>query len=273
MRPPNADIAAPELPPWVTWVNAAPLRMEQLAGGAVLIHFWDFAQLNSLRALPYVRLWHERYGEAGLRAIGVHSPRYPFSREPEAVRRAVARLEVAHPVAIDSELAVWHAYGNTGWPALFLWGPGGVLRYYHFGEGEYLATEEAIQELLAEIDPRAELPEPLAPLRPTDAPGARVLRPSAELFPGGSVERPWTATEAERRLEVDYEAGGAHATVEGAGRIAIELDGEAAGEVAVAEPGLYELAAHEAHEAHRLALEPTPGQGIYSIAFAAGVPG
>ena len=149
---------------------------------------------------------------------------------------AWSALGVEFPVAIDAEHELWGAYGCEGWPSLFLWSLGGALAWVHFGEGEYLATEEAIQDELREIDALQELPEPMAPLRPTDAPGARVIAPTPELFPGGSWERPWVAGEDGEELALDYQAGGAYATVEGAGEIAVEIDGESDAPIAVDRP-------------------------------------
>jgi hypothetical protein len=242
------------------------------AAGPALVHFIDFAQLNSVRTVPYLTEWDRRYREAGLHTIGVQAPRFPFGGEPDRVAAGLRRLGVRFPVAIDGERALWHSYGCEGWPSLFLWGMGGALAWFHFGEGEYTATEEAIQAELRELDALRELPEPMTPLRDTDAPGARVMPPSAELFPGGSWERPWTAGEDGEELVVPYEAGGAFATVEGKGEIALELDGEAVEPVAVDGPALYALTEHRRHESHELALRPSPGLAIWSVSFAAGMP-
>src|SRR5712691_4541123 len=103
MRPPVDTIAAPPFPPRLEWVNVAPLRMDQQIGRPVLVEFWDFCRPNSLRTLPYVTEWHRRYAAEGLRVIGVHSPGFPPSRSAGAVRDAVARLGVEHPVCLDPE--------------------------------------------------------------------------------------------------------------------------------------------------------------------------
>ena len=273
MRPGRDNIAAPDLPEGIAWVGAEPESMPALtAGGPALVHFIDFAQLNSVRTLPYLNEWSRRYREAGLSVIGVQSPRFPFGADAETAARCLTMLGVEFPVAIDAEHDLWAAYGCEGWPSLFLWSLGGALSWVHFGEGEYLETEIAIQEELREIDALQALPEPMAPLRSTDAPGARVMAPTPELFPGGSWERPWTAGEDGEELVLEYAAGGAYATVEGAGAIAIELDGQPAGTVATADPGIYPLAKHPGHEAHRIALHPTPGLRIWSVSFAAGSP-
>jgi len=273
MRPGNEAIAAPDLPSGLTWIGAEPESMPALtAGGPAIVHFFDFAQLNSVRTLPYLRDWNRRYREAGLRVIGVQSPRFPFGADPEAVAAGLDRLEVDFPVAIDADRELWFAYGLEGWPSLFLWSMGGALAWFHFGEGEYLGTEMAIQQELREIDALRRLPEVLAPLRPEDAPGARVIAPSAEVFPGGGWERAWIAGEEADELEVEYEAGGAWATVEGRGTVAVRVDGGEAVQLEIDGPGVYQLASHERHGTHVVALSPTPGMGIWSVGFVPGLP-
>ena len=173
-----------------------------------------------------------RYRALGLSTIGVNTPRFPFGAEPAVVAAGLERLGVRFPVAIDAERELWHAYGCEGWPSLFLWNQGGALAWFHFGEGEYRGTEEAIQAELREIDALRELPEPMAPLRPTDAPGEVVIAPTPEVFPSGSWERPWVAGEDGETLELPYEAGGAYVTAEGSGEIAVEIDGAAGDPVA-----------------------------------------
>jgi hypothetical protein len=238
----------------------------------VLVHFYDFAQLNSVRTLPYLRIWHERYAEDGLAMVGVQSPRFPFTQGYEVVAESAERLGIAWPVIVDREFSVWRLYEPHGWPALFLWGRGGALRWYHLGEGEYEGTEEAIRESLAEGNGEHDWPPVLDPLRPSDAPDARVIPPTEEIFPGGSTEEPWPKAEADRVLELSYEAGGAYAATDGEGEIAIALDGEARDPVEVTQPGLQELTVHDRNERHALRIEPAPGLLIYSIQFAAGVP-
>ena len=115
-------------------------------------------------------------------------------------------------------------------------------------------------------------PPPLVPMRPSDAPGAKVIPPTPELFPGGSTEEPWPKADADRVLELGYEAGGAYAATDGEGQIAISVDGETRDPVAITDPGLHELTTHASTERHALRLEPSPGLLIYSIQFAAGIP-
>jgi hypothetical protein len=238
----------------------------------VLVHFFDFAQLNSVRTLPYLRAWNERYRTDGLATIGVHSPRFPFTQDLDAVAGAAERLGIDWPVAVDPEFALWRLYEPHGWPALFLWGQGGALRWYHLGEGEYAGTEEAIREALSEGNGEHDWPALLEPIRASDAPGVQVTAPTPELFPGGSTEEPWSSTEGDPSIELFYEAGGAYAATDGAGRISLRVDNEYRDPAEVTVPGLQELTVHDRTERHTLLLEPSPGLLVYSIQFAAALP-
>lgn len=273
MRPDRDNIAAPDLPDSLAWVGTEPESMPALtAGGPALVHFVEYAQLNSVRTLPYLVEWQRRYREAGLSVIAVQAPRFPFAAVRDNVAAGLREHGVKLPIAIDAEHDLWAAYGCTGWPSLFLWSLGGALAWAHFGEGEYRATEEAIQAELREMDALQQLLEPLAPLRATDAPGAHVIPPTPEYFPGGSWERAWIAGEDGEDLALDYQAGGAYATIEGDGELQVEIDGQWRTIPASPTPGLRTLAEHPSHEAHSLVLRPAPGVKIWSLSFAAGVP-
>ncbi|MDX6637165.1 MAG: hypothetical protein QOJ01_676 [Solirubrobacterales bacterium] len=272
MRPERQDIAAPEFPPGTRWIGGAPEQMSAMtARGPVLVHFFDFAQLNSVRALPYAIEWARRYLPRGLVTLGVHAPRHPFTAAAGALSAALGRLGVEHPVADDSSYALWRDYGCEGWPALFLWGRGGALRWFHFGEGEYEATELAIQAELAGPRGAESFPAPMTPLRATDAPGAIVIAPTPEVLPGGSADVPWAPSGLEV-LELDYAAGGVYAAVDGVGELTVAVDGGAPTAVDVVEPGLVELVAHEHHAEHALALGARAGVRVWAISFAPGIP-
>jgi hypothetical protein len=261
VKPPEGlELPAPEFPPGTVWLGVPFLRMDRLMGRhAVLVEFWDFARVNSLRTLPYLRGWHERYGQIGLQTIGVHSPGYSFGRDPEVVARAVERLEVPFPVALDPEFEIWRSYDNRGWPARYLFDRRGVLAYFHYGEGDYEGTELALQRALREIEPEAELPEPLRPLRPEDAPGSELEPQTADIaLPADrgrlKLVRDWTdgedwieAADAGASASARFHAGGAWAVLSGAG----------------VEPGLYEtdgtVVAEEAGlRLHGFQFEPLP---------------
>ena len=171
-----------------------------------------------MRTLPYLSEWARRYREAGLSVIGVQSPRFPFGGDEAAVAAGLGALGVEFPVAIDAEHELWRAYGCEGWPSLFLWSLGGALSWVHFGEGEYLETEIAIQEELREIDALQLAARADGAAAPTDAPGARVMAPTPEDFPGGSWERPWVAGEDGEEMAVDYAGRGRLRDGRGRGR-------------------------------------------------------
>jgi thiol-disulfide isomerase/thioredoxin len=245
MRAPTDSIPAPPFPRNLTWLNSAPLRMDKQRGRPVLVEFWDFCRVNSLRTLPYLKAWHERYADDGLRVIGVHAGGFPASRAEEQVARAVQRLGVPYPVVIDAELEIWNWYGNEGWPGRYLWEPRGTLFSMHYGEGLYEETEREIQGLLGVER------ELLPPLRPEDAPG--LLLPAQTEDQPGAYSGP-------------YEAGGVWAVLEGEGELAI--NGEA---VAITEPGCFPLVEHPHHTAAVLALEPGPGVRCHMTCFTPGV--
>jgi len=245
MRASDASIAAPPFPRNLPWVNVATLRMDQQAGKVVLVEFWDFCRVNSLRTLPYLKAWHERYAESGLRVIGVHTGGFLPARDEANVRRAVERLEIPWPVAIDTDLEVWDLYGNQGWPARYLWGPEQTLYSMHYGEGAYVETEREIQGLLGVTG------EPVGPVRPEDADDA-LIAPQTEDQLGA--------------FSGTYEAGGVWAVVEGSG--VLRVNGR---EVEVSEPGCVELIAHERHTAGTLELEPGAGVVVHATCFTPGV--
>lgn len=254
------------------WIGEAPPKIERLAAkGPVLVHFVDAGHLSSVRTLPYLAAWHERYGELGLSVLGVNSPRFPFTAEKAKLAAALGRLDLPFPVAADPEYSIWRAYGCEGWPSSFLWAQGGVLAWFHFGEGEYAATEAEIRALLPESAREADLPAPVEPLRRSDAPGAKVMPPTPERFPGGSPERPWRAPPAAKPIEASYEGAGAAVTLDGRGELAVSVDGGRETVIEVGAPGLYEVAEHPRHGAHRLALRPSAGLELYSLSFAPGV--
>jgi hypothetical protein len=226
--PSDTEIIAPEFPPRLDWVNVAFLRMDkQIGRHVVLVEFIDSARVNSLRTLPYLQAWHDRYGDAGLRVIGVHSPGYSFGRSPEVARSAIAKLGIEFPVALDPDFMIWREYGNKGWPGRYVFDRRLMLRYLHYGEGDYLDCELAIQEALVQLDSDFEPPEPLEPLRPEDAPGVLLEPQTADVvLPAdrGRLElvRDWLqgpdyiqAADAGAAATVSFRAGEAFAVLSG----------------------------------------------------------
>jgi len=140
----------PSLGGAIGWLNSQPLTPACLRGKVILIDIWTYTCINWLRQLPYVRAWAEKYKDRGLVVIGVHSPEFAFEKNVENVRRAVADLKVDYPVAIDSDHAIWRAFNNEYWPALYFVDARGRIRHHQFGEGEYEQSEKIIQQLLTE---------------------------------------------------------------------------------------------------------------------------
>ena len=244
VRAPERAIPAPPFPRDLPWVNVEPLRMDKQIGRPVLVEFWDFCRINSLRTLPYVKAWHERYAEQGLRVIGVHTGGFEPSRDEQAVRDAVARLGLEYPVVIDSNLEIWDFYGNRGWPARYLWDQRGALYSLHYGEGAYQETEGEIQGLLGIEEPLLE------PLRPEDAPGV-LLPPQTEDQPGA--------------YSGPYEAGAVWAVLDGHGEI--RVNGAVVG---VDGPGCRPLVEHSEHTAGILELEVGDGVTCLQTCFTPG---
>ncbi len=130
------------------WINSPPLSTTSLLGKPVLVQFGTYTCINWLRTLPYIRAWHQRY-MPGLAVIGVHTPEFAFEKDLDNVRRAMPHLNVGFPLVLDNDYAIWRAFDNHYWPALYLLDAGGRVRYHHIGEGEYERSEQAIQRLLA----------------------------------------------------------------------------------------------------------------------------
>jgi thiol-disulfide isomerase/thioredoxin len=142
-----------ELPPLDStsgWLNSQPLTDRDLRGKVVLINFWTYTCINWQRQLPYVRAWAKKYKEQGLVVIGAHTPEFSFEIDVDNVRRAANDLKVDYPIAIDSDYAIWRAFDNHYWPALYFVDAKGQIRHHQFGEGEYKQSERVIQQLLAE---------------------------------------------------------------------------------------------------------------------------
>ena len=139
----------PELDGATGWLNSEPLTPAGLRGKVVLVQFCTYSCVNWLRTLPYVRAWDERYRDDGLVVIGAHSPEFGFEHDVEKVRSALRAMGVDYPIAIDNDFAVWRAFGNQYWPALYVADAQGRLRDHHFGEGRYEGSERVIQQLLA----------------------------------------------------------------------------------------------------------------------------
>jgi thiol-disulfide isomerase/thioredoxin len=138
------------MPESTAWLTSAPTRTDSLRGKVVLVDFWTYSCINSLRNLPYVKAWAAKYKDAGLVVIGVHTPEFAFEKVRTNVNGAARDLKVSYPVALDSNYRIWQAFNNEYWPADYFIDGSGRIRHHHFGEGEYGESERVIQSLLKE---------------------------------------------------------------------------------------------------------------------------
>ena len=133
-----------------TWLNSEPLTRADLSGKVVAVDFWTYTCINWLRTLPYLRAWASTYSESGLVVVGVHTPEFGVEHDVNNVRRAVRDMGIEYPVAIDNNYAVWNAFANQYWPALYIADAEGRIRHHQFGEGDYKKSELAIRHLMAD---------------------------------------------------------------------------------------------------------------------------
>jgi thiol-disulfide isomerase/thioredoxin len=173
--------AMPELGGAVGWLNSAPLSRDALRGKVVLVNFWTYSCINSLRELPYVKAWAAKYKDAGLVVVGAHAPEFGFEKERANVENAVRKLEITFPVPIDSDHRIWNAFNNEAWPADYFIDAKGRIRYRHYGEGEYDRSERVIQELLRENGATG-----------FDANTVRISADGAEASPSDDIRSPET---------------------------------------------------------------------------------
>jgi cytochrome c biogenesis protein CcdA/thiol-disulfide isomerase/thioredoxin len=173
---------APALAGLGPWYNSAPLDLASLRGKVVLVDFWTYSCINCIRTLPALRDLWSKYRDQPFAIIGVHAPEFAFERSPNNVAQAIKRHGLEYPIAQDNDFATWKAFGNQYWPAKYLIDAQGIVRYTHFGEGDYEATEAAVRSLLGEAGKRAPAPSPA--MRKT-APARRI---SPETYVG---ERGW----------------------------------------------------------------------------------
>jgi thiol-disulfide isomerase/thioredoxin len=132
------------------WLNSLPLAARSLRGSVVLVNFWTFSCINSIRVLPYLRAWAAKYKNQGLVVIGVQAPEFEFEKSVDNVRWAVKNRIIDYPIVIDNDLAIWRAFNNEYWPALYFIDARGHIRHHQFGEGDYEQSEAVLRQLLAE---------------------------------------------------------------------------------------------------------------------------
>ncbi len=166
------------------WFNSEPVPVNALQGYVILVDFWDYTCQRCLQALPYLKEWYQRYREAGLVMIGVHTPQFPFGRDPMNVKNIVEKLDVRYPVVMDNDYIVWSAFRAQTWPTRYLIDKNGFIRYVHSGEGSYQNSEHAIQSLITDAGYHGDLPLIMEPLKEIDRPGVLCYRQTADILTG-----------------------------------------------------------------------------------------
>jgi hypothetical protein len=234
------------------WLGTEALGPAGLRGSVVLVNFWTWTCINWLRQEPWVRAWSRAYRDDGLVVIGVHTPEFAFEHEVEGVRRAMRERDIDYPVAVDDDYAIWSAFANHYWPALYFVDSDGVIRDHHFGEGRYERSERVLQGLLG-VERELVAPEALGLEAQADwdqlaTPETYLGAGRGERFAGHDVEPPfnhwslagaWTAED--ERLVLDRSGGSiafrfhardAHLVLSGGGEpvpFRVLLDGEPPG--------------------------------------------
>jgi thiol-disulfide isomerase/thioredoxin len=137
---------------WYNTPDGKPISLAEARrqGKVVLIDFWTYSCINCIRTLPQLKAWYRKYYKQGLIIIGVHTPEFPFEKDPNNVQDAIRQNGIRYPVVQDNDYATWNAYGNRYWPAKYIIDVNGNVRYVHYGEGGYKETETAIRTLLEE---------------------------------------------------------------------------------------------------------------------------
>jgi cytochrome c biogenesis protein CcdA/thiol-disulfide isomerase/thioredoxin len=284
---------APDFRGVAGWLNSKPLTMNELRGRVVLIDFWTYSCINCLRTLPHVRAWDSRYRDAGLTIVGVHTPEFAFERVPSNVRENVKKLELRYPVALDNGFGTWDAWHNQYWPAKYLIDRNGHVRYFHFGEGDYGTTEEAIRTLLGNDAPPASgladdsphgilTPESYLGYKRIARNGGETVKPDAErtyrppanlaeseLAFGGSwkVEGERAVAGRSATLRLDYRARNVYLVLTGKGSVRVLVDGKPEHTVRVKGDMLYTLVERPKIAEHLLELRFSPGVAAYAFTF------
>ena len=284
---------APDFHGIARWLNSKPLTLRELRGRVVLVDFWTYSCINCLRTLPHIRAWDERYRNAGLTIVGVHSPEFAFERVESNVRENVRKLGVRYPVALDNDFVTWQSWHNQYWPAKYLIDKRGNVRYYHFGEGEYAKTEEAIRTLLGADAPAASnVPDesPHGQVTPESYLGYERLaryvgdpiaqdKPHAYNFPRGLSDNGlaysgiWTVQDERAiaglsaALRLRYRARDVYLVLAGRGTVDVIVDGRPERTVRVRSDRLYTLVHRPELGDHLLELHFTPGVSAYAFTF------
>jgi thiol-disulfide isomerase/thioredoxin len=141
---------APDFDRVTGYVNTSPIKLSDLKGKVVLVHFWTYTCINCIHTIPHLNDWYEKYANKGFVIAGIQTPEFEFEKNIDSVKNAVKDFKIKYPIIQDNDYGTWNAYGNRYWPRDYLLDNEGYIRYDHIGEGGYDETENIIQSLLAE---------------------------------------------------------------------------------------------------------------------------
>lgn len=238
---------APELTGLENWINSEPITsMEDLRGKVVLIDFWTYSCINCIRTLPYIQSWHEKYADDGLVILGIHAPEFQFEQKFENVQKAVNEFGLTYAVVQDNDFQTWRAYKNRYWPAKYLIDQNGVVRYTHFGEGDYEETEAYIAALLATEMEHSQVEAQKVDFRQIGTPETYIGLARRENFVDNSDadlrNNQWTlsgdweanseraiSTRPEAGIRMRFTASKANLVIGGSGTATVFIDGVVAG--------------------------------------------
>lgn len=286
---------APEIVGIVNWINSPPLSLMQLRGKVVLVDFWTYSCINCLRTLPYITKWYESYKDKGLVVIGVHTPEFEFEKDPKNVAEAATRLNVTYPVAQDNDYKTWSAYHNQYWPAHYLIDQKGIVREVHFGEGEYVKTENDIRQLLGlpilQMEEPTRLTRLISPetylgsnrgysytdeiqIKPNEVYDYSYDKPLTNNLVGlkgkWKVEPEYITAEGDgSTLDYNFLATNVYLVMTGFSDTPLKvfLDGKPSGEVKIDGDRKYDIVMKTSYERHLLSLKVPKGVSAYAFTF------
>jgi thiol-disulfide isomerase/thioredoxin len=160
----SATASGPSAPPAFThsspndWINSQPLTLAGLKGKVVVVEFWAFECDNCVKSRAWVEALEHDRGSDGLVVIGVHTPELSEEKSPDAVRKAVVRLGIHHPVMLDQDSSYWNALHIQYWPTFCLIGRDGLL--YACVPGEMDVGDQRASKVAGAVDMLLKAPAP-----------------------------------------------------------------------------------------------------------------
>ncbi len=176
----NGSVNAPDFPSGLEWLNTdRPLSLDDLRGKMVLLDFWTFCCINCMHIIPDLKKLEAKYPDE-LVVIGVHSAKFTNEKQTGAIRQAILRYGIEHPVVNDSGFEIWSQYGVRAWPTLVLINPEGKVIGSHSGEGIFEPFDALISHAIEYYDGQGRLDR-----RPLNVVLEKSRRPQTLLsFPG-----------------------------------------------------------------------------------------